>query len=657
MKRALLGVSLLAIAAAGFGVGAPSVTKARAQTAGPPVFDQVGVTAQTLGGEPGIWVDKLTNPPTVYVVEPQLGVPVWRSNDDGQTFTAIPVTTNGGGGDSDVVTDADSTVYVSDLLSSGGVLDTTIPVSTSFDRGQSFDHLVELDPPASGVVWDRQWNAAEGHGHVVIAARGGGYVDWVSRDQARTFTGPHMIDASANTGGPIVFSRDGSILYGAYGKLTPASEEEVRFAKSLDGGETWTTGHVATIPTDTPGFIVLDVDDGGNLYVTWSQSAGGPLSPLVTYSQSQPVYVAVSTDTGNTWSTPINLSGNGHSAIFPWVAAGEAGRANVAWYQANDPIIDNGPDLGKPTTTWDIVMAQSIDATSATPHWDKKVVVSGFHTGSICTGGLSCVGPQNAGLLNAPNPYDRRVLDFFEMAIDPNGNALIAYPKDRPQTTGDPFDIIEPFSDLLVARQVDGTRLRTTPVVNYPAVVDVVPCAPALFADAAADEAYTYDLVNSRWRNLDLVAGDMSVSGSALVVKLKLDNLTKEVPVPGVEMDYYMTWLFHGTRYYANATVDRQGNVSYVTGFIDDGIPSRHATATGLTGSFGSGPNGVIQINVPLADIGNPQPGDVLLQPSAETDVYNGSPVHGVTPVSGLLSQVDTAGPGHDYGIAQVCTP
>ncbi len=35
-------------------------------------------------------------------------------------------------------------------------------------------------------------------------------------------------------------------------------------------------------------------------------------------------------------------------------------------------------------------------------------------------------------MLNVPQPQDRRDLDFFEVAIDGSGNAMIVYNQDRP---------------------------------------------------------------------------------------------------------------------------------------------------------------------------------------------------------------------------------
>jgi hypothetical protein len=341
--------------------------------------------------------------------------------------------------------------------------------------------------------------------------------------------------------------------------------------------------------------------------------------------------------------------------MFPWVAAGESGRADIVWYQSDTGMLpDLGPDRGMPTTTWDVKMAQITGATTTSPTISVVTAAPKFHTGSICTAGLSCAGPQNAGLVNAPTPYDRRLLDFFEIALDTNGNALIAYPNDRPQTTTDPYDVLEPRSDLLVARQTNGTRARTTPIVDYPSVADLAPCAPKLFVDASGDENFTYDLTSSNWPQLDIVGGNVTVVGDNMHLSVNFKDFSRIVPLPGIENVYFVTWTYSGTRYYVDASMTRAGVLNVTDGVVNSGVPSRTQKHVD-TGSVVLGPNGGLELDIPLANIGTPPIGAVLRSIAAESDVYEGSPVHGVSPVSGLLFGVDDAGPGHDYAIAQTC--
>jgi hypothetical protein len=142
--------------------------------------------------------------------------------------------------------------------------------------------------------------------------------------------------------------------------------------------------------------------------------------------------------------------------------AGRPGKVDVAWYEATQAggLPDPGPDLGGAQTTWNVVMAQSTNGMAAAPAYALSTAVKGFHTGSICTGGLeACPGPQQVGVGNAPTPFDRRVLDFFTIDLDTYGNAVIAYPKDRPRMTGAVGDVVFAWCDIFVARQLTGPTI------------------------------------------------------------------------------------------------------------------------------------------------------------------------------------------------------
>src|SRR5205823_4989639 len=133
------------------------------------------------------------------------------------------------------------TLYVADLLNT--TASTTFPVSTSFDRGNTFARIREVAPDAVGLTWDREWLAAEGSGHVVATARATNlYAAWVSRDSADTFSGPFTIADDVIKGGRPVFAPDGTV-YAPYSTTT-----ETRIARSDDGGQTWSTFKIADAP-------------------------------------------------------------------------------------------------------------------------------------------------------------------------------------------------------------------------------------------------------------------------------------------------------------------------------------------------------------------------------------------------------------------------
>jgi hypothetical protein len=398
-------------------------------------------------GEPSITVAG----EQIYVAEPAVGDVLYHSSDGGVTFDHRQLKT-GGSGDSDVAVDADGIVYVSDLFGAGPSAGKILPVVTSLDHGQTFSRYAGSAKTGN---FDRQWTVAEGHGHVVNAVRNtgaGGIVAYVSRDAARTFTGPHTIDPAGTMGGPLVISPDGTQIYMAYDAGT-----DLRIARSVDGGDTWATQHVADLGAaairgfNSLLFPVAAVDELGIVSVVWV--TGDPKFP------TGPVWFTRSLDGGQTWSDKVAASDT-KSVVMPWVVA-RNGHVAIAWYQSFDQFGDRGPELGSADTTWDIVMAQSFDAASATPAFVRSTLAFNVHRGSICTTGTGCVGPGSFGYVNAPLPFNRQVLDFFEIALDGAGGLFAVYPVDRPLygRNAGLDDVVYANSDLTVARQTGGSTL------------------------------------------------------------------------------------------------------------------------------------------------------------------------------------------------------
>jgi hypothetical protein len=434
---------VVAVAAA---VTLAAVGHGRAESSSAPLFATSVVQAAHRHGEPSVAVDGQY----VYVATPTGGPGVsgdvlYRSIDGGATFSAHPLGT-GGSGDSDVAVDGDGVVYVSDLFGAPGKL---LPVSTSLDHGETFVRTVGSAATGS---FDRQWTAAEGHGHVVNVVHGNGFRAFVSRDQAQTFT-EHVVDINGDMPGPPVFSPDKSIVYAPYD-----AGNDLRLGRSSDGGDTWTSTHIATLGEDVLGFNTLDfpvaaVDAAGTVYVAWVTG-----NSLLT---TDPVWMAKSTDSGATWSTPVAVSAPTGSVVMPWIAAGAPGHIAIAYYQVFMQLGDRGPELGLADATWDVALAESFDADSATPSFSHSTIAANVHRGSICTSGTGCAGPKTFGYVNAPLPFDRQVLDFFEIALDADGNVFATYPVDRPLygRNGGLDDVIYTNADLILARQASGAPL------------------------------------------------------------------------------------------------------------------------------------------------------------------------------------------------------
>lgn len=434
-----------------------------APPSGPPTFTTYLVDEAVSTGEPGLWLDNRAPVPRMWMIAPAEGV--WRSTNGGEDWdkpveSSISdpdgVWTNG---DASIAMDDDGVLYLS-AMTDESQLASTVPVQVSLDGGSTWTRWKELLPNAAGIECDRQWTAARGQGESVTSIRCGSEgVMWRTTDGGLTYSGPFTIATDVAQMGPIFYSPDGN-LYTTYWDF-----ETVRIARSADGGLTWQNFAIADL-VDTRSFTVGAADSAGNLYVVWDESFSFTGLDPATKSR---IFVASSQDDGATWSAPKQVSPERNTAIFPWVVAGAPGKVDVAFYVEHflpgDPTPNFAPaDLGGPVSTWDLVMAQSIDGVAANPTYARVTVVETFHTGSICTSGLSCVGTQNLLQMgNAPTLFDRRFLDYFEMRLDSAGNVYIAYGQDRPMTNcvdgcfvG---DLVFSWIDFRIAKQTGGTAL------------------------------------------------------------------------------------------------------------------------------------------------------------------------------------------------------
>jgi hypothetical protein len=126
-------------------------------------------------------------------------------------------------------------------------------------------------------------------------------------------------------------------------------------------------------------------------------------------SNGKAVYVASSTDHGNTWtcSAPVSTTAE---AVMPWIVATSAGE-DLVYYGA--PTSGSGQ-------TWYVYFAQN-PAQSVTG-WTTSQLMP-VHSGSICEAGISCTG-------------GRQLLDDFGVDTDQSGWAHIAYSHDSPDLGG-----------------------------------------------------------------------------------------------------------------------------------------------------------------------------------------------------------------------------
>src|SRR5438477_5104012 len=202
-----------------------------------------------------------------------------------------------------------------------------------------------------------------------------------------------------------------------YNPIGPCASETVVHAPLNSSGD-------STI-NNGQDFATMAIDRSGNLYVVWAQS---PVDSSGNVDGPTAIYMATSTDGGANWTKPINVSSHVpglQTNVFPWLAAGSAGRVDLVWY--GTPTLGSCPNepcgAGFINGTWNVYMAQTLNAVTssgaanANPSFTTaRVSEYPVHTGTICEFGIACT-----------TGGDRGLLDFIQVQADPSGAADIVY--------------------------------------------------------------------------------------------------------------------------------------------------------------------------------------------------------------------------------------
>ena len=175
-------------------------------------------------------------------------------------------------------------------------------------------------------------------------------------------------------------------------------------------------------------FPALAVDQFGFLYAVWSDNSN--------------IFFTSSSDLGRTWTTArvVNKGATkGRPNVFPWVAADANGHVVVAWLGAdkagnsNDRAVmepghvpeDNGPCTDGTTTCmtkwakWNVYALETVNGHAASPTFTQYTASDHvIHRGTVSTGGLG-------------GGADRNLADFFQVALDPQHRANIAFADDH----------------------------------------------------------------------------------------------------------------------------------------------------------------------------------------------------------------------------------
>ena len=258
----------------------------------------------------------------------------------------------------------------------GGTADgSAIGIAKSTDSGLSWSPvgLVINNLSNSSVFEDKELMAIDRSGG---AHDGRIYVIWDENNAERIAfsdsgaTGAWttvVLDSTHVCVGADVKVGDDGTVYAVWNRLgfkgnTQSSESTV-FAKSTNGGATWTTAVTVAAhrlfsfgTNNTPpaqnqrgvnAFPSLDVDRNpasafhGRLYVTYGDYPVGTTS-----GTNQNVYLKTSSNGGTTWTADpgvlVNDDGGTSTQVFPWLAVDQTdGSVNLAWYDTRNDAVNN----------------------------------------------------------------------------------------------------------------------------------------------------------------------------------------------------------------------------------------------------------------------------------------------------------------------------
>ncbi|HZT66853.1 MAG TPA: sialidase family protein [Acidimicrobiales bacterium] len=347
---------------------------------------------------------------------------VWRSTDGGSSWTLTPAGLRAdlpGGGDSDLAVDGSSgAIYLTDLWLGSST------ISSSTNQGATWT----ANPLAGVPVEDRQWIATSGSsptGGVVYEATHqipSGLVVSKSVDGGKTFPVTTVAATPLDQTGCVcppgnLIARAGSGALGtgdSVGLIYATSTGGVNFARSTNGGVTFTTSTVSPATSDTTSSNFPVVADAGNgdLYAVWLDVA----------ASTDTVKMAESTDWGATWGPPTTLVSTGTS-VYPWVAA-SGSKVAVSLYHTTTV---STPDAAPSGTQW---FESYLESSNGGSTWSALTTAdtTPAKTGAVCTGGTGCSA-------------DRELGDFQSDAIDGSGNVDMSYVRvPQPNQTTVMFD-------------------------------------------------------------------------------------------------------------------------------------------------------------------------------------------------------------------------
>ena len=258
----------------------------------------------------------------------------------------------------------------------GDSLETDILVARSTDGGRSFPGFVVVARGLAGAgVTDKPYMAADASAGSKF--KGNLYLSYTFEDHVPVFVeGIRMTsskDGGASWSPPVVLDRGSSssiveasvpvvapdgTVYDIYSEFDGLGMLNLKFAKSRDGGKSWSAPAPIASGLPSPGEFFLRNSDpkfyatplvgfransfptaaitpDGAIWVAWIDFARGSCNSqfFLPPCDNSDLRLTVSRDGGKTWTAPVKVSDetNASDQFFPWIAAHPNGLVSLAW--------------------------------------------------------------------------------------------------------------------------------------------------------------------------------------------------------------------------------------------------------------------------------------------------------------------------------------
>lgn len=406
--------------------------------------------------------------PASATFDPQLRNPAYRGQPDAFPLDEVADVGADGGGDVDLAVGfANPTNPASTVpnLTAVSLVAANISSSRSQDRGLTF----VKDPAASAIpADDRQWLEALGGDVEFLLYRAPipatGLFVQTSLDGGFSYPVTSTVSVSGTTPGYVavdqaINAQNKHFVYAGHSNSSAMFVSRAEFDSASPAPMLFRRFTVDNTTSHRHLFDVVKVGQDGTVYACWSDD--------------QNVYLSHSTDHGQTWATKVQVNDPGFMVsdrfglaqtvktnLFPWCAAGGAGRVDVVWYGTTEAANNDNAD-------WNVFFAQTLNATADSPAFQQVKASDHFiHAGNISEGGLT--GTAN-----------RNLLDYFQVALDPQGAAFVAFTDDHNDFDGHTY----------VTRQLDG------PSAFAGTVPPVAPSPPPPAPPGAQVSDFSHDAV------------------------------------------------------------------------------------------------------------------------------------------------------------------